>query len=792
MTVSHVWSGAVTPESAWVRAKVTGASIQLAVDTNPAFPAPTFFGPVTPSLGIASIQATGLTANTVYHYAIKEDAGALNTTFAGKFKTYPTTGLPASFTFASASCAGGGVGEGDITSQVSNHPVFDDIRTHSTSPLFFAHTGDLHYRDIAAANVALYRTAYDDVLTYNGTQGANARQGLLYRNMPITYAWDDHDFGPNNSDSTSPGRVQAAQAYRERVPHYPLGSSIVNGPVYQSWQIGRVLFILSDVRYDRNPNGDPQSSSKTMLGTAQKTWMQDLLSTSDAAALVWLLPSRWLGTGSDTFASFTHERAELAAMFQDLGWAHRMCVVTGDAHMLAICTGPNNPYGGFPNFVFASLDSDAEEASFPEYDLGVSIGRRQYGTMEIVDNGGDIVITGTGWFGDGVWKSHTFTTSLTPPVTVSPPPLASPEFLDAVTGSHQISVAAQVLEEWAQGAEPSGGTPIKVIDGSVEFDSSADIRATCTLTTDPEAYDIEDLLTPYGNEIFLQRGVVIGPGRVEMHPLGYYRITDVDQENAPFGSVRIEGQDRMSGIVEARLLRPRQFTSSSTLAGVFSNLVREIYPLAEILFDDDTGEHTVGRGAICERDRYDFLRDLAKARGKLMFWDRLGRLRIQSPPDPSTPKWDISYGEKGVLISLNRSRTRGGTYNAVVASGEAGDTDNPVRASAVDNNPNSPTYWYGRYGKVPRFYVSPFITQKIHALNAARSILAAQLGVANNVEFNVVPNPSLDLGDAVRVTHDPRLGTRTHVLDTLTIPLDAKSPVKATTRVYSSQNIELS
>src|SRR5690606_18845219 len=79
-----------------------------------------------------------------------------------------------------------------------------------------------HYRDISINDPDAYRQAYHDVLTFNGTLGADARQGRFYRAVPISYVWDDHDYGPNNSDRTHVGRAAAATVYLEIVPHYPL------------------------------------------------------------------------------------------------------------------------------------------------------------------------------------------------------------------------------------------------------------------------------------------------------------------------------------------------------------------------------------------------------------------------------------------------------------------------------------------------------------------------------------------------------------------------------------------
>ena len=71
-------------------------------------------------------------------------------------------------------------------------------------PLFFLHVGDFHYENLDGEDPEAYRQAYRDVL-------ASPAQSALYRSTPIAYMWDDHDYGPNNSDRFSPGRRARAK-----------------------------------------------------------------------------------------------------------------------------------------------------------------------------------------------------------------------------------------------------------------------------------------------------------------------------------------------------------------------------------------------------------------------------------------------------------------------------------------------------------------------------------------------------------------------------------------------------
>lgn len=86
----------------------------------------------------------------------------------------------------------------------------------------------------------------------------------------------------------------ARDAYDIYVPHYPLASSTEG--IYQSFQIGRVLFILADSRYAKSPSGGSGTSGKTVLGVNQKAWLKsELLRGRDLDLIVWASSIPWVG-----------------------------------------------------------------------------------------------------------------------------------------------------------------------------------------------------------------------------------------------------------------------------------------------------------------------------------------------------------------------------------------------------------------------------------------------------------------------------------------------------------------
>ncbi|TBL44234.1 metallophosphoesterase family protein [Verrucosispora sp. SN26_14.1] len=397
MTVIWMINGNGGPTSMAVSVRVTtGPTIRIGRSTAPDFSSPVWSSALTVnSTGQVKGGWSGLTPGTRYWWRV-EDNGVVDTSVTGTFVTDPApVGDPASYTVACIGDAGitpvvPGV-TGAAVSRLSNHPIFDTIRQRALAEGWLAviHHGDLHYYDLgsgshglsSAASVAQYRGALDDVF-------AQPRQHELYRSAQFAWMHDDHDYGPNDSDSTSPGRANYLQVYRERIatPTLPLGAG---NPVFYSWQTGRVLHILSDTRSARVPGS-------TMLGAAQLAWLQTLLATSTAEALVWHMPTPWLGLGADTWAGFTSERATIVGWLQARNWHRRMVMINADAHTLAISSAAGNAHGGFPVVLCAGLDASPHTWT-AQYDQGMWPGREQYATVRVDDTGRDISLTATVW-----------------------------------------------------------------------------------------------------------------------------------------------------------------------------------------------------------------------------------------------------------------------------------------------------------------------------------------------------------------------------------------------------------
>jgi phosphodiesterase/alkaline phosphatase D-like protein len=407
------WAGALTPTSAVVKAKLARPTetARLALSKNPdlsrAFYVPAERGD---SL-IASFHVRNLEPNLYYYYAV-DVSGDRDLQNRGRFRTYPSG--PTSFNFAFASCA----------RTASSHPVFQTILRNT--PLFFLHVGDFHYLDIKQNNRDAFRRGYDLVL-------ASPTQSALYRNVPFVYMWDDHDFGGNDSNAEANVHEAARLTYQEYVPHYPLVAGSGNVPIHHAFTVGRVRFILTDLRSSRVPITAPDNDEKTMLGDAQKRWFKsELLAAKGKYPLIfWVTSVPWLGghgtnyypvpvnysgyahhrnlppvpitqgrvylggaslpPPEDHWSLYSVERREIADFIKQNAITG-LCIIHGDAHMLAADNGSNADYATgrgapIPVIAAAPLDQAASIKGGP-YSQGIykpSRGEGCFGLVRVLD-----------------------------------------------------------------------------------------------------------------------------------------------------------------------------------------------------------------------------------------------------------------------------------------------------------------------------------------------------------------------------------------------------------------------
>jgi len=382
--VGGVWAGNVTPSTVTVVARfdASGQRVRLVVSKSETLASPVYSAFVNTNANAGNtvkLIVQGLNENTDYFYGV-EVAGELRTEpeSRGRIHTFPLG--RASFRIAFASC-------GDF--REPDQRAYEEIMRER--PLLFINLGDMQYSDINSTEEDAYRAAYDEVLKHRV-------QGALYRSVPLAYMWDDHDYCGDNTDTTAIGRDTVRAVYKERVPHYPIGPT--GGTIGQAFTIGRVRFIMTDLRSASVPALQKESAAKTRMGTAQKTWFkQELINARDNGfpLIVWVCPDPWIGPvelGSDTWGSYATERTEIANFIRN-SRIENLVLLSGDMHGLAYDNGEHSDYatgGGAPVTVLhgAALTSQGSVKGGP-YTGGPIPGSQQYGILEVYDLGGPSV-----------------------------------------------------------------------------------------------------------------------------------------------------------------------------------------------------------------------------------------------------------------------------------------------------------------------------------------------------------------------------------------------------------------
>ncbi len=304
-----VWLHLPAGQQAWVQAQDTvgGALIVGLATTHPE-----------PSDSIVVFRLESLQPHTYYRYQVGW-RGSATAVATGHFRTPPPPGTPADFTFALGSCA--------FIAQPyppTGYPIFGHI--HAQKPDLMLWLGDNTYLwggEWADTSAAFRRYTYNRAIPDVQPLLADAAHYAI---------WDDHDFGPNDADSTLPTRAAMRRLFQRFWPPAPSDAPPGGTTGYFRW--GDTEFFLLDDRYWRTPKRRVPRRQRTQLGAAQRAWLLAGLQRSTASFKFVAIGGQFLTTNGrgETFANGF--RAERRALLRALDSAQIRNVVflTGDRH----------------------------------------------------------------------------------------------------------------------------------------------------------------------------------------------------------------------------------------------------------------------------------------------------------------------------------------------------------------------------------------------------------------------------------------------------------------------------
>lgn len=145
--------------------------------------------------------------------------------------------------------------------------------------------------------------------------------------------WDDHDYGPDNSNKSFTNKNAALETFRNFWGNPTYGTGNLEGAI-TAFQWGDADFFLLDNRWYRDPD-ELQKENKTILGEQQLEWLLNNLAGSKANFKVVAMGGQFLSDAATaelyTANGFQEERQKIID-FIYLHQIKNVIFITGDVH----------------------------------------------------------------------------------------------------------------------------------------------------------------------------------------------------------------------------------------------------------------------------------------------------------------------------------------------------------------------------------------------------------------------------------------------------------------------------
>lgn len=364
---------------------------------------------------------------------------------------------------------------------------------------------------------------------------------------------------------------------------------------------------------------------------------------------------------------------------------------------------------------------------------------------------------------------------------------ATAAFRAAIFNSHTVIAKAEI---WASDQKLS---TLNIANGSVTVSAKNATRRVCevTLSTSRDAdNDVPDndydLLTPFGNELRLYRGIQYSDGTQEYIPLGVFVITDVAINDRADGvAIKVMGEDRSIIVGRSKWLEPYQMVSG-TLEASITALLQSRYSDVQVSFP--TTGITIGQvilGADKANDPWKDAVQICELVGYDLYFDVTGVVTMKPFPtlDGAVVVATYEEGNGTTITELDRTISTKETYNGVVYTVGGTQVSTPIKVTVWDEDSTSPTYRFGKFGQVPIFVSSNLVQTTAAATTAATNLLYTYIGSQETINWNSLVDPTLDVQDVVYVKSVGAKVNRLVIIDALSVPLSPDSQMKADARI---------
>ncbi|MDX1912925.1 MAG: alkaline phosphatase D family protein [Saprospiraceae bacterium] len=333
----------------------------------------------------AKCIAESLEPGRSYEYRVEINGDSVLLPYPTTFKTQPLwqwRNDPPAFTLATGSCAYVNEPPYDRPGKPygSNHQIYQHITAQQPDLMLWL--GDNVY-----LREADWYTRAGIQHRYTHDRAATPEMKPLLASTPQYAIWDDHDYGPDDSDGTWVHKETAWEVFRDFWGNPTFG---VNGQkgCTTKFQFADVDFFLLDNRYFRTPNFCKTCPDRNLLGREQLQWFLSALAASRAPYKIVAIGGQMLTTSlnNETAIRFFPAERDTILKFIERENIKGVIFLTGDRHFSELSALQNAAGNWVYDFTASPLTSgvyaDAPVKEKNEYRIpGTAVGEHNFGML---------------------------------------------------------------------------------------------------------------------------------------------------------------------------------------------------------------------------------------------------------------------------------------------------------------------------------------------------------------------------------------------------------------------------
>lgn len=224
---------------------------------------------------------------------------------------------------------------------------------------------------------------------YTHSRSIKAIQPLLAKTQNFAI-WDDHDFGPDDSDGSFYNKFLTQKAFKDFWANKSYGMHPEqNEGIYSTFSWGDAQFFLLDDRYFKTPN-NRITGERTILGNTQLEWLINALSFSKASFKIIVIGGQVLNSVAEkeNYSNYPKEKEKLLQEILD-NKIKGVLFISGDRHFTEFSELPReNTYPLFDWTVSPLTSGVASENVWKENNIyrtkGSLIAQHNFGTISFL------------------------------------------------------------------------------------------------------------------------------------------------------------------------------------------------------------------------------------------------------------------------------------------------------------------------------------------------------------------------------------------------------------------------